>query len=140
MIEAVTPKLMVVENDPYFIYLLRLYGEQSGFAVVCTNSGQSALALAEQERPSVIVLESELPEINGWEILRELRARPLTHTIPVVMCLWHDSKQECDMGHTESFLHKPMGYDDFVAALKGVGAWPSHGPERPVRAPETPSG
>lgn len=137
MIEAVAPKLMVVENDPYFIYLLRLYAEQSGFAVVCTNSGQSALSLAEQEQPSVIVLESELPEINGWEILRELRAHPLTHTIPVVICLWQDSKQECGPSHSESFLQKPMGYEDFVTALKGIGVWPGDDIKRTLRASNT---
>jgi CheY-like chemotaxis protein len=135
--EVVIPKLMVVENDPYFIYLLRLYAEQSGFAVVSTNSGLSALALAEQELPSVIVLESELPEINGWEILRALRTHPLTRAIPVVICLWQDSRQECEASHSEGMLHKPMGYEDFVAALKGVGAWPTDNPERPVRSPET---
>jgi CheY-like chemotaxis protein len=134
--EAVIPKLMVVENDPYFIYLLRLYAEQSGFTVVSTNSGLSALALAEQERPCVIVLESELPEINGWEILRRLRDCPLTHKIPVVMCLWQDSKQECEISHSESFLHKPMAYEDFVAALKSVGAWPMNNSERSVHASE----
>jgi CheY-like chemotaxis protein len=137
--ETVTPKLMVVENDPYFIYLLRLYAEQSGFAVVCTNSGLGALALAEQERPSVIVLESELPEINGWEILRSLRTRPLTYTIPVVMCLWQDSKQECNASPSEGFLHKPMGYEDFVVALKDVGVWPANNPERPLPTPEAPA-
>ncbi len=136
--ESVMPKLMVVENDPYFIYLLRLYAEQSGFSVVSTNSGSGALALAEQELPSVIVLESELPEINGWEILRELRDHPLTQTIPVVICLWQDSKKECEASCLESLLCKPMGYEDFVVALKGVGAWPADNPEQPLNAPEIP--
>jgi CheY-like chemotaxis protein len=136
--ETVIPKLMVVQNDPYFIYLLRLYAEQSGFDVVCTNSGLGALALAEQERPSVIILESELPEITGWEILRRLRDRPITHTIPVVMCLWQDSQPGCETSCSESFLLKPMGYENFVAALKGVGAWPANNPERPVRSSEIP--
>ena len=55
------PKLLLVENDPYFIYLLKLYAEQSGFSVVNTSSGSGVFALAQQEQPAVIVLESELP-------------------------------------------------------------------------------
>ncbi len=119
-----TPKLLLVENDPYFIYLLRLYAEQSGFAVISTNSGLGAFRLAQQELPTVIVLESEMPEIDGWEILRKLRAEPCTDSIPVVICLWQDSKTECQMTGAETLLHKPMQYDDFVTALKGVGVFP----------------
>lgn len=135
--KAIAPKLMLVENDPYFIYLLKLYAEQSGFVVINTNSGLNALSLAEEERPTVIVLESDLPEVTGWEILQDLRSRPLTHEIPVVMCLWHDSQQLCDMTHTERLLRKPMQYEDFVVALKGVGVWPENGPAKPTRPPLT---
>ncbi|MGC9522725.1 MAG: response regulator [Anaerolineae bacterium] len=119
-----TPKLLLVEHDPYFIYLLRLYAEQSGFTVISTNSGLGAFRLAQQELPSVIILESEMPEVNGWEILRKLRTEPCTQEIPVVICLWQDSRTECQMTPAETLLHKPMQYDDFIAALKGVGVWP----------------
>lgn len=133
------PKLMLVENDPYFIYLLRLYAEQSGFAVVSTNSSVGALSMAQQERPAVIVLESDLPEITGWELLRSLRSEPLTEDTPIVVCLWRDSQQrdgivcQCDVMAREALLHKPMQYEDFVVALKGIGAWPEGRPEWPNR-------
>ncbi len=43
------PRLLLVENDPYYIYLLRMYAEQSGFAVVVASSGMGVEALAQQE-------------------------------------------------------------------------------------------
>ena len=132
---ALKPKLMLVENDPYFIYLLRLYAEQSGFSVVSTSSGLSALSLAQQEHPAVIVIEWDLPEITGWELLRELRSEPLTQNTPIVLCLWPDSHRHCDTSEREIVLHKPMQYEDFVEALKGVGAWPEGHPERPRLTP-----
>lgn len=129
---AKKPKLMLVEHDPYFIYLLRLYAEQSGFAVVCTNSGVGALSIAQREQPAVIVLESDLPEITGWEVLQDLRSEPLTRDTPVVVCLWRDSRHSCDVLGREALLHKPMQYEDFVVALKGIGAWPEGHPDHPA--------
>ena len=136
------PKLMLVENDPYFIYLLKLYAEQCGFAVVTTSSGAAACTMAQEERPDVIILEAELPEITGWEVLALLRAEPCTHEIPVVICIWQDSevadrrvaadyraaadgrKCQVEMTASEALLHKPTQFHEFVAALKNLGAWP----------------
>jgi CheY-like chemotaxis protein len=123
------PKLLLVENDPYFIYLLKLYAEQSGFSVVNTSSGSGVFALAQQEQPAVIVLESELPEVTGWEILTHLRSEPCTRQIPVVMCLWHDSQHRADMTPFEALLHKPMQFDDFILALRDIGVLPEGGPD-----------
>lgn len=130
-----TPKLMLVEHDPYFIYLIKLYAEQSGFSVITTTSGIGALAMAQREHPSVIILEFELPEINGWEVLNQLRAEPRTQAIPVVMCLWQDSQYV--EGDCEGLLHKPLDYGDFVAALKVAGVWPPDRPSDHRRLPPT---
>jgi CheY-like chemotaxis protein len=121
---------MLVENDPYFIYLLKLYAEQSGFSVVNTSSAAGAVALARQELPVVIILESELPEITGWEILELLRSEPCTQQIPVVMCLWQDSRHQAESTSCETVLHKPMQFDDFVLALSGIGVLPEDSPAR----------
>ncbi len=131
--ESATPKLMLVENDPYFIYLLKLYAEQSGFTVVSTSSAWSALALAREESPTVIVLESDLPGMDGGEFLRSLRAEPQTQAIPVIVCLWQDSQPWCEPSHTEEVLHKPLQFDDFVLALKNIGVWPGDDAGKPKR-------
>lgn len=129
------PKLMLIENDPYFIYLLRLYAEQSGFSVISTNSGLNALSLAQRECPQIIVIEWDLPEITGLELLRSLRSESQLQKTPIVLCLWADSRRECDITDREIVLHKPMQYEDFVTALKRVGAWPEGNPDRPRLSP-----
>ena len=112
------------------IYLLKLYAEQSGFSVVIASSGLGAVALAQREKPAVIVLESDLPEITGWEILTQLRAESCTSATPVVICLWQDSDRRCEATESESFLRKPMQFHDFVSALRGLGVWPEDNPAR----------
>jgi peptide/nickel transport system ATP-binding protein len=115
---------MLVEHDPYFIYLLKLYAEQSGFNVISTSSGQQALALAKQEQPSVILLEADLPEMDGGAVLRSLRSDPLTRAIPVVFCTWRDTERNYEHCEVESLLSKPMQYEDFLAALRDIGVLP----------------
>jgi peptide/nickel transport system ATP-binding protein len=112
---------MLVENDPYFIYLLKLYAEQSGFSVISTSSGQQALALAKREQPNVIVLESDLPEMDGDAVLRSLRSDPLTQAIPVVLCMWRDTERDFENSGVETLLRKPMQYEDFLVALRDIG-------------------
>jgi len=113
--------LMLVENDPYFIYLLKLYAEQSGFDVISTSSGQHALTLAKREQPNVIVLESDLPEMDGDAVLRSLRSDPLTQAIPVVLCMWRDTERDFENSGVETLLRKPMQYEDFLVALRDIG-------------------
>ena len=116
--------LMLVENDPYFIYLLKLYAEQSGFEVISTSSGHQAVALAKREQPAVIVLESDLPEMDGEAVLRSLRSDPLTQAIPVVLCMWRDAEWDHRDSGVGSCLRKPMQYGDFLAALRDIGVVP----------------
>ncbi len=127
------PCLLLIENDPYYIYLLRMYAEQSGFAVVVASSGMGVVALAQQEQPTVIVLEWDLPEVNGWEILSRLRAEPCTRTTPVVICLWQDSERGYEVRSSEFLLHKPMEFHDFVHALSTLGVLSSDHPARTRR-------
>jgi CheY-like chemotaxis protein len=116
--------LMLVENDPYFIYLLRLYAEQSGFRVISTSAGHEVLAIAKRERPTVIVLDLDLPEVDGADVLSALRSDPLTQEIPVVICIWADDKQGFEVGEAEYLLRKPMRYDHFLTALRDIGLSP----------------
>jgi len=115
---------MLVENDPYFIYLLKLYAEQSGFRVISTSSGQQAVTLARREQPTVIVLESDLPEMDGDAVLRSLRSDPMTRTIPVVLCMWRDAEWDHGNSEVETCLRKPMQYEDFLTALRDSGVVP----------------
>jgi CheY-like chemotaxis protein len=98
--------------------------------VVIASSGLGAIALAQREQPVVIVLESDLPEISGWQILAQLRAEPGTREIPVVICLWPDSDRHCDANEFEWPLHKPMEFHDFVSALNGLGVLSADNPAR----------
>jgi len=64
--------------------MYREYLQFSGFRVVTANDGIEALAAAEAEWPAVILMDLEMPRMDGWEAIRRLRAHPMTADIPIV--------------------------------------------------------
>lgn len=102
----------------------------AGFATVVARDGRSALAAARATpRPCVLLLDLMMPDLHGWDVVRELRADPATADIPIVACT-------AAMGFvpppTVSFLAKPFGVDELVAAVEAAFA---AAPAEPPGAP-----
>ena len=66
-------KILVVDDDQNICELLRLYVEKEGFEVVIANDGRVALEVFEAENPDLILLDIMLPELDGWQVCREIR-------------------------------------------------------------------
>ena len=120
MPEPSVPKVMLIENDPQFVYLMQRYAHSSGCQLINVDPfGQVALQ-AHKERPDIVLLDLEPDGDNGWQTLQELRADPVTSVIPVYVCSasevaargWEDRADGC--------LLKPVMYEDFVAALSAA--------------------
>ncbi|MGH3979684.1 MAG: response regulator transcription factor [Pseudonocardiaceae bacterium] len=79
---AITGRVLVFDDDPTIRDVVRRYLERDGHAVSVTGEGESALALARQVTPDLVVLDLMLPGIDGLEVCRQLRARG---AVPVVM-------------------------------------------------------
>src|SRR4029079_2207400 len=79
--------ILVADDDPTIVRLLTLTLEQDGFRVVSANDGASALQLARQERPHLILLDWQMPQAEGIEVTRRLRseADPALRDVPVVL-------------------------------------------------------
>lgn len=78
-------RVMVVDDDPPILEMIRISLETDGMDVLCANEGAEALRLLENERPDVIVLDIMMPKIDGWMVLMEIRNNPKTAAIPVIM-------------------------------------------------------
>ena len=73
-------KILVVDDDQNICELLRLYVEKEGFEVVIANDGRVALEVFEAEKPDLILLDIMLPELDGWQVCREIRkTSPMPH-------------------------------------------------------------
>jgi len=112
---------MVVEDDADASYLMGRYARTSGCRSVNLRYGEDVPGFAQQVRPALILLDLELPGISGWEVLEALKADPVTCQIPVVICSARDEVGRAQEAGAIGYLLKPIGYQDFLDALKEAG-------------------
>jgi len=100
-------KLLYVEDNEDNFYMLQLrFDVLGGYEVVRARDGAVAIAIAASERPDLILMDLNLPEIDGWEAIRRLRADPTTRNIPIIALSAHAMA-----GDRETAL--ATGCDDF---------------------------
>ncbi len=75
MVEAARPLLLVVDDEPQILTLVGRYATSAGFEVVTSSGGREALELLQQRPADVLMVDLRMPEINGLEVLREVRTR-----------------------------------------------------------------
>jgi CheY-like chemotaxis protein len=126
---AALPLVLVVDDEKATRELIARGLEKEGFRLVAAASGEEALQLARERKPDVISLDVLMPGMDGWMVLRALKADPLTAPIPVVMVSMLDDR---DIGHAlgaSDYLTKPFDRQKLVAALR---RYRRDGTQRPV--------
>ena len=78
-------KVMIVDDEPNVIFVVRKMLEREGYDVVGANSGEECLELLKTERPDLILLDIMMPWLSGWDVLEEIRKNEKLRSIPVVM-------------------------------------------------------
>lgn len=99
--------ILVVDDEPDLLKLLAFNLEKEGYTVLTSASGAEALVIAVQNRPDLIILDVMLPEMDGLEVCRRLRA--LAQTAPVPIMMLSARREEVD-----KVLGLEMGADDYV--------------------------
>jgi CheY-like chemotaxis protein len=105
-------KILIVDDDPLTLKLLERHLAQGGYQSVSAKNGREAVALAQQEKPDVIVMDVMMPQINGLEALGQLKSSEATKAIPVlIISSNHDPslKQESENAGAAALLAKPVG-------------------------------
>lgn len=85
-VEAENPTVLVVQSDPYISAVLWAWLSRCGFRVVCETSGPAGRQLARSLSPDAVVLDVNMPQLNGLEICRQLKTEPETCAMPVIFC------------------------------------------------------
>ena len=113
-------KILIVDDDENTCELMRLQLEMAGFDPVCTYSGREALAVAKEQRPSMLVLDIVMPEMDGLEVLREIRRFA---NLPVIMVTGKGDEFDRVLGlemGADDYLVKPFSPRELVARIKAV--------------------
>ena len=114
--------VLLVEDDPSAVRLLRAYLEPEGYAVRVAADGEQALEAARAERPTAILLDVLLPGIDGWEVLRQLKGDPQLRDIPVVIVTVVDEKEVGLALGAVDYLVKPIDREALLATLARLTA------------------
>lgn len=126
--------ILVADDEASIRDLARLYLEKEGFRVLTAENGAQALARAKSDSPALLVLDLMMPEMDGWEVCRRLRA---TDNIPILILTARDQDIDkivaLEMG-ADDYLTKPFNPRERVARVRAIlrrtgGGRP--GPDRP---------
>jgi len=113
-------RIVVVEDDPKTIHLIKLYLENAGYHVYTANTGQGALALVRQVQPDLVILDLMLPRVDGLEVCRILHQES---DVPVIMLTARagedDKLRGLEMG-ADDYITKPFSPREVVARVKAV--------------------
>ncbi len=111
------PLVLVIDDEPSAVELMERMLIASGYAVATASDGHEGLRLAREANPVAIVLDINMPEMSGWDVLKTLTADPQTRDIPVFIVTINDDRQRgLELGASE-YLLKPVKRDKLLSLL-----------------------
>jgi two-component system, cell cycle response regulator DivK len=109
-------KILIIEDNEQNLYLETFILEKNGHQIIQARSGEKGIALALQERPDLILLDIQLPGMDGYAVAQELRKNPVITDIPIVAvtsyAMTGDRERVLEAG-CSGYLEKPINPDTF---------------------------
>jgi DNA-binding response OmpR family regulator len=123
-------KILIVDDDPELRMALKLRLRANQFETISASDGYSAIALAQKERPNLIILDLGLPAGNGYSVLKRLQENDTLCHIPVIVLTARDPQgnemRSLDAG-ASAFFQKPADNNELLqvirASLRSASAW-----------------
>lgn len=113
--------ILVVDDEPSIVQLAQMYLEQEGFHVESAGDGQAALDAVEKLQPALVVLDIMLPEVDGLEVCRQLRAKD--NPVLILMLTAKDEDVDKIVGlelGADDYMTKPFNPRELVARVKAI--------------------
>ena len=121
-------KILYVEDNDDNVYMLKMRLELLGdFEVLAAEDGEKGCEIALHERPDIILMDLEMPVIDGWEATRRLKGNPQTHDIPVIALSAHalaGEREKAIAAGCDEFDTKPIEFERLVATVRRLLAHP----------------
>ncbi|MDB5968272.1 MAG: DNA-binding response regulator [Hydrocarboniphaga sp.] len=116
-------KILVVDDDAHIRELVCFALGKAGFATLSAGDGVQALAVCDRERPSLLVLDILMPEMDGTEVCRRLRAAPMTARLPILFLSSRDDEVDRIVGLElggDDYVAKPFSPRELVARVRAL--------------------
>jgi two-component system cell cycle response regulator DivK len=119
-------KVLYVEDNDDNVFMLKMRLELLGdFEVVTAEDGEKGCAMALSERPDIILMDLEMPILDGWGAARRLKADPKTRDIPIIALSAHalaGEREKALAAGCNEFDTKPIEFDRLVATVRRIVA------------------
>jgi DNA-binding response OmpR family regulator len=113
-------RILIVDDEPKIVRLVRDYLEHAGFAVTVARDGREALMRVRTDRPDLVVLDIGLPELDGLDVTRSLRR---DSSVPIIMLTARDDETDTVLGlelGADDYVTKPFSPRELVARVRAV--------------------
>jgi len=114
-------RVLVIDDEPDSIDVVTMVLSASGATVFTAANGQEGLEIFKQHQPTLILTDLSMPEMDGWELIREIRQSKNGHTTPVIALTAHamsGDKERVLAGGFDGYLSKPLKMFTLLDDLK----------------------
>ena len=121
--EMQKPRVLLVEDDPALVVMLRYNLEKLGYQVDEASDGQEALLRITESAPDIVLLDWMLPSLSGLEVCRQIRRRPQTRDMPVIMLTARMEEQDSIRGlntGADDYITHPFSMDALSARMRAL--------------------
>ncbi len=118
-----TQKILIIDDDIDTLKLVGIMLERKGFEILASTKGEKGLQLAKSELPDLVLLDIMIPDLDGYQIARELRSTPETESIPIIMFTAKsqvDDKVEGLEAGADAYITKPARPRELFAQVSSI--------------------
>jgi two-component system alkaline phosphatase synthesis response regulator PhoP len=121
--ETKMPRILVVDDDHDIVRLIKAYLEKAGYLVMSAYDGETALHILRRDHPDLLVLDLMLPDRDGWDLTRLIRANPNLAEIPIIMLTARVEDSDKIVGleiGADDYITKPFNPREVVARVRAL--------------------
>ena len=116
-------KIMIVDDEPDILTMLQLYFDRNNYNVVITHHGEDAVKKAIQSPPDLIILDIVLPDIDGYEVCKQLRQNLRTKYIPIIFLSQRNNRKDKLQGlelGADDYITKPFDIEELLLRVQNA--------------------
>ena len=113
------PRILVIDDEPRLLQVIESFLSLEGFAVMCAQSAEAGLRLLADEAPNIVVIDINMPGIDGLEVCRRIKSR--APHIPVLIFSGRGSERDRERAHAagaSDFVQKPFNLQELVGLIR----------------------
>lgn len=116
--------IVYIEDDSEMTDLVSLILSRRGYNITAINSGRAGLDVVIKEKPNLILLDLMMPDMDGWDVYQQLKASPLTNTIPVIIITAKSQAIDRVLGlhiaKVDDYISKPFRPQELIDSVEKI--------------------